>query len=60
MNENQPNTLPPEYFDHVYQANRDPWNFETSLYERAKCAATLATLPRPLKSAAHWACSRRS
>ena len=47
MNENQPNTLPPEYFDHVYQANRDPWDFETSPYERAKYAATLAALPRP-------------
>lgn len=47
MNENQPNTLPPEYFDHVYQANRDPWNFESSPYERAKYAATLAALPRP-------------
>ena len=46
MNENQPNTLPPEYFDHVYQANRDPWNFESSPYERAKYAATLAALPR--------------
>ncbi|MDQ2793241.1 MAG: nodulation S family protein [Bacteroidota bacterium] len=50
MNENQPNTLPPEYFDHVYQANRDPWNFESSPYERAKYAATLAALPR-----AHYA-----
>jgi SAM-dependent methyltransferase len=47
MNQDQPNTLPPEYFDHVYQANRDPWNFETSPYERAKYAATLAALPRP-------------
>ncbi|MCI1189354.1 nodulation S family protein [Hymenobacter sp. DH14] len=47
MNENQPNTLPPEYFDHVYQANRDPWNFESSPYERAKYAATIAALPRP-------------
>ena len=46
MNENQPNTLPPEYFDQVYQANRDPWNFETSPYERDKYAATLAALPR--------------
>lgn len=50
MNQNQPNTLPPEYFDHVYQANRDPWNFETSPYERNKYAATLAALPR-----AHYA-----
>ncbi|GAB3861989.1 class I SAM-dependent methyltransferase [Hymenobacter terrigena] len=47
MNQNQPNTLPPEYFDHVYQANRDPWNFETSPYEREKYAATLAALPHP-------------
>ncbi|GAB2861050.1 class I SAM-dependent DNA methyltransferase [Hymenobacter ruber] len=47
MNENQPNTLPPEYFDHVYQANRDPWNFEASPYEREKYAATLAALPHP-------------
>jgi SAM-dependent methyltransferase len=45
MNENQPNTLLPEYFDHVYQANRDPWNFETSPYERDKYTATLAALP---------------
>jgi SAM-dependent methyltransferase len=47
MNENQPNTLPPEYFNHVYQANRDPWNFETSPYEREKYATTLTALPRP-------------
>jgi SAM-dependent methyltransferase len=47
MNENQPNTLSPEYFDQVYQANRDPWNFETSPYERKKYATTLAALPRP-------------
>ncbi|MBJ6110978.1 methyltransferase domain-containing protein [Hymenobacter sp. BT523] len=47
MNQNQPNTLPPAYFDHVYEANRDPWNFETSPYEREKYAATLAALPRP-------------
>ncbi|GAA3978631.1 class I SAM-dependent DNA methyltransferase [Hymenobacter antarcticus] len=47
MNLNQPNTLPPAYFDQVYQANRDPWDFETSPYERAKYAATVAALPRP-------------
>ena len=45
MNQDQPNTLPPVYFDQVYQANRDPWNFETSPYEQAKYAATLAALP---------------
>ena len=47
MNKNQPNTLLPAYFDQVYQANRDPWNFETSPYEQAKYTATLAALPRP-------------
>jgi len=46
MNENQPNTLPPTYFDDVYRANADPWQFETSPYEREKYAATLAALPR--------------
>ena len=47
MNQQQPHTLPPAYFDHVYQANRDPWNFETSPYEQAKYATTVAALPRP-------------
>lgn len=46
-NPNQPNTLPPDYFDAVYQANEDPWGFETSPYEREKYAATLAALPLP-------------
>ena len=52
MNQNQPHTLPPEYFDQVYQANRDPWDFETSPYERNKYAATLAALPREYYAAA--------
>ncbi len=43
----QPNTLTPDYFDKVYAANADPWGFETSAYERAKYADTLACLPRP-------------
>lgn len=47
MNQNQPESLPPEYFDQVYAANADPWHFETSPYEHAKYAATLAALPRP-------------
>lgn len=50
MNSNQPNTLPPAYFDDVYRANEDPWNFETSAYEREKYAASVAALPR-----AHYA-----
>ncbi|MFD1469695.1 class I SAM-dependent DNA methyltransferase [Hymenobacter caeli] len=46
MNENQPNTLGEQYFDAVYRANDDPWGFETSPYEHAKYAASLAALPR--------------
>ncbi|WP_426490279.1 SAM-dependent methyltransferase [Hymenobacter sp. 102] len=45
-NPNQPHTLPPTYFDEVYRANEDPWNFETSEYEQEKYAATVAALPR--------------
>jgi SAM-dependent methyltransferase len=39
-------SLPTTYFDDVYRANADPWAFETSPYERAKYAATMAALPR--------------
>lgn len=49
MNPNQPHTLGPGYFDDVYRANADPWHFETSPYEHAKYADTLAALP-----AAHY------
>lgn len=41
------NTLPPDYFEAVYRANEDPWQFATSPYERDKYAATLAALPKP-------------
>ena len=47
MNEQQPNTLRPSYFDDVYRASDDPWAFASSPYEREKYAATLAALPRP-------------
>ncbi len=39
-------SLQPDYFDGVYAANGDPWDFQTSEYERAKYADTLAHLPR--------------
>lgn len=45
-NPNQPHTLPPDYFDKVYEANQDPWDFTTSPYEQQKYDATLAALPR--------------
>lgn len=39
-------SLDSEYFKQVYDANEDPWNFETSRYEAAKYAATIAALPK--------------
>ncbi len=39
-------SLPVEYFNDVYQANQDPWDFTTSPYEQAKYEATLAVLPK--------------
>ena len=51
-------SLQPEYFDHVYARNRDPWQFETSEYERAKYADTLAALGRArYRSALEIGCS---
>ena len=35
-----------QYFRNMYAANNDPWNFETSLYERRKYALTLDTLTK--------------
>jgi trans-aconitate methyltransferase len=34
-----------EYFEALYYRDPDPWRFETSPYEQAKYAATLACLP---------------
>jgi len=39
-------TLPPDYFEALYQADPDPWRFATSPYEQEKYAASLACLPR--------------
>ena len=44
MNEKQ--SLDSEYFKDVYDANEDPWNFETSEYEAGKYSATIAALPK--------------
>lgn len=46
MNQNQPNSLPPSYFDKLYSDDPDPWKFETSEYEANKYAATIAALPK--------------
>lgn len=40
------NSLQPSYFNDLYTANVDPWEFETSEYEASKYAATLAALPK--------------
>lgn len=46
------------YFDRLYAAAPDPWNFEGSGYERAKYDATLAALPRArYRNAVELGCS---
>lgn len=39
-------SLTPEYFEDVYNASDDPWNFASSAYEAEKYAATIDALPR--------------
>jgi SAM-dependent methyltransferase len=51
-------TIPPDYFESLYQADPDPWHFATSAYEQEKYAATLAALPdRSFPSALEVGCS---
>ncbi|MDZ4792385.1 MAG: SAM-dependent methyltransferase [Hyphomicrobiales bacterium] len=51
-------TLSREYFDGLYQSSADPWNFETSDYERGKYRETLQALPKPrYQSAFEIGCS---
>ena len=40
-------SLPPSYFEKLYQDSPDPWGFETSEYEAQKYEKTLAVLPKP-------------
>ena len=40
-------TIAPDYFEALYRADPDPWQFRTSDYERGKYAATLGALTRP-------------
>lgn len=47
MDSSQPQSLPPSYFEKMYQTSPDPWQFETSEYEAKKYAATIAALPKP-------------
>ena len=51
-------SLPPRYFQNIYQRRRDPWGFETSEYERDKYGITLESLPRErYRSALEVGCS---
>jgi cyclopropane fatty-acyl-phospholipid synthase-like methyltransferase len=51
-------TLKPEYFDALYTADPDPWNFTASPYEQAKYALTLSAMPKPrYRSALEVGCS---
>ena len=51
-------TLKPEYFDALYAADPDPWNFAASPYERAKYTLTLNAMPKPrYRSALEVGCS---
>ena len=40
-------SIAPAYFERLYQAEADPWEYATSPYEAAKYASTLTALPRP-------------
>jgi hypothetical protein len=46
------------YFDEMYRSDPDPWQFESSWYEKRKYALTLAALPEPrYRSAFEPGCS---
>ena len=45
-------SLTPEFFRALYQANPDPWNFTTSEYEAQKYAVTLDALTKTTYSSA--------
>lgn len=40
-------SLPPSYFEDLYQSDPDPWEFETSDYEAEKYQTTINALPKP-------------
>ena len=46
--ENSDQSLSEQYFDKVYDVNTDPWNFETSVYEKEKYAVTISALNKKL------------
>lgn len=51
-------TLPGSYFDFVYNNSQDPWNYETSDYEKEKYKTTIKSLPKErYKNALEIGCS---
>ena len=51
-------TMAAAYFETLYAGNTDPWDFETSEYEHAKYAATIAALgPRRFGRTLEVGCS---
>ena len=46
--ENSKPTLSEQYFDEVYDVNTDPWNFETSAYEKDKYLVTMQALSKKI------------
>lgn len=51
-------TLSADYFQRLYEQQRDPWNFEASEYEREKYATTIAYLGRGIyRNALEIGCS---
>src|SRR5271155_4950583 len=51
-------TLKPDYFDALYAADSDPWDFAASPYERGKYALTVNAMPKTrYQSALEIGCS---
>lgn len=50
-------SLPGQYFDDVYKNSSDPWQFETSPYEREKYKTTIDALPGCYRNAFEIGCS---
>ena len=46
-----------EVFDRIYAESDDPWRYETSPYERAKYADTLAAVPERVSAGLEVGCS---
>lgn len=58
MNSPGHGSTPPPVFEALYARDRDPWDFETSAYERGKYRETLAALPsRRFRSGLEIGCS---